>query len=238
MKLHGGAFGSRGGYRPSKEELEAEDVDAVIRGAQGNLDRHIKNMAGFGMPVLVSINRFASDTDDELEALKREAQKSGAVHVALTEVHSNGGQGGEDLAKAVVSAVQDHVANGRPFTPLFSKELPVLEKMEAIATRIYKAEGVEVSASAMKQLSKLQAWGYGNLPVCMAKTQYSFSHDPGKLGAPVGFTIPVREFRLNAGAGFIVAVLGNMMTMPGLPKRPAALDMDMDEEGRQTGVFG
>ena len=195
-------------------------------------------MAGFGMPVLVSINRFASDTDDELEALKREAQKSGAVHVALTEVHSNGGQGGEDLAKAVVSAVQDHVANGRPFTPLFSKELPVLEKMEAIATRIYKAEGVEVSASAMKQLSKLQAWGYGNLPVCMAKTQYSFSHDPGKLGAPVGFTIPVREFRLNAGAGFIVAVLGNMMTMPGLPKRPAALDMDMDEEGRQTGVFG
>ncbi len=238
MKLHGGAFGSRGGYRPSKEELEAEDVDAVIRGAQGNLDRHIKNMAGFGMPVLVSINRFASDTDDELEALKREAQKSGAAHVALTEVHSKGGQGGEELAKAVVSAVQDHVANGRPFTPLFTKEVPLLEKMEAIATRIYKAEGVEVSASAMKQLSKLQAWGYGNLPVCMAKTQYSFSHDPGKLGAPVGFTLPVREFRLNAGAGFIVAVLGNMMTMPGLPKRPAALDMDMDEEGRQTGVFG
>lgn len=238
MKLHGGAFGSRGGYRPSKEELETEDVDAVIRGAQGNLDRHIKNMAGFGMPVLVSINRFGSDTDAELEALKREAQKSGAVHVALTEVHSKGGQGGEDLAKAVVSAVQDHVANGRPFTPLFTKEVPLLEKMEAIATRIYKAEGVEVSASAMKQLSKLQAWGYGHLPVCMAKTQYSFSHDAGKLGAPVGFTIPVREFRLNAGAGFIVAVLGNMMTMPGLPKRPAALDMDMDEEGRLTGVFG
>ena len=143
MKLHGGAFGSRGGYRPSKEELEAEDVEAVIRGAQGNLDRHIKNMAGFGMPVLVSINRFHSDTDEELEALKREAQKSGAVHVALTEVHSNGGQGGEDLAKAVVSAVQDHVANGRPFTPLFTKDVPLLEKMEAIATRIYKAEGVE-----------------------------------------------------------------------------------------------
>ena len=238
MKLHGGAFGSRGGYRPSKEELEAEDVDAVIRGAQGNLDRHIKNMAGFGMPVLVSINRFQSDTDEELEALKREAQKSGAVHVALTEVHSNGSQGGVDLAKAVVSAVQDHVANGRPFTPLFTKDVPVLEKVEAIASRIYKAEGVEVSASAMKQLSKFQAWGYGHLPVCMAKTQYSFSHDPGKLGAPVGFTIPVREFRLNAGAGFIVAVLGNMMTMPGLPKRPAALDMDMDEEGRLTGVFG
>tara|TARA_Y100000766_G_scaffold285458_1_gene309099 strand:- start:29616 stop:31331 length:1716 start_codon:yes stop_codon:yes gene_type:complete len=238
MKLHGGAFGNRGGYRPSKEELESENVDAVVRGAKSNLDRHIRNMAGFGMPVLVSINRFHSDTDEEVEALKREAQKSGAVHVAITEVHANGGKGGEDLAKAVVSAVQDHVANGRPFTPLFTKDAPLIEKMEAIATRIYKADSIDVSASAMKQLSKLQAWGYGHLPVCMAKTQYSFSHDPGKLGAPVGFTIPVREFRLNAGAGFIVAVLGNMMTMPGLPKRPAALDMDMDEEGRLTGVFG
>ena len=238
MKLHGGAFGSRGGYRPSKEELEKEDVDAVLRGAQGNLDRHIKNMAGFGMPVVVSVNRFESDTDAELEALQMAAQKSGAVHVSLTEVHSSGGKGGEDLAKAVVAAVQDHVANGRPFTPLFTPETPLLEKMDAIAKRIYKAEDVEVSTAAMKQLSKLQAWGYGHLPVCMAKTQYSFSHDPGKLGAPVGFTIPVREFRLNAGAGFIVAVLGNMMTMPGLPKRPAALEMDMDAEGRLTGVFG
>ena len=238
MKLHGGAFGSRGGYRPTKEELEKEDVDAVIRGAQGNLDRHIKNMAGFGMPVVVSINRFSSDTDAELDAIKMAAQKSGATHVALTEVHEHGGQGGEDLAKAVVTAIHDHVANGRPFTPLFTPETPLLEKMTAIATRIYKAEGVEISASAMKQLAKFQTWGYDHLPVCMAKTQYSFSHDPGKLGAPVGFTIPVREFRLNAGAGFIVAILGNMMTMPGLPKRPAALDMDMDDEGRLTGVFG
>lgn len=238
MKLHGGAFGSRGGYRPTKEELEKEDVDAVIRGAQGNLDRHIKNMAGFGMPVIVSVNRFASDTDGELDALRSAAQKSGAADVTLTEVHSNGGKGGEQLAKAVVAAVHDHVANGRPFTPLFTSDTPVLEKMEAIAQRIYKADGVEVSSAAMKQLSKLQSWGYGHLPVCMAKTQYSFSHDPGQLGAPVGFTLPVREFRLNAGAGFIVAVLGNMMTMPGLPKRPAALDMDMDENGKLTGVFG
>jgi formate--tetrahydrofolate ligase len=238
MKLHGGSFGNRGGYRPTKEELEKEDVDAVIRGAQSNLDRHIKNMAGFGVPVIVSINRFYSDTDAELDALKMTAQKSGALDVALTEVHANGGQGGEYLAKAVVAAVQDHVANGRPFTPLFTPETPVLEKINAIATRIYKAEGVEISNSAMKQLSKFQAWGYDHLPVCMAKTQYSFSHDAGKLGAPAGFTIPIKEFRLNAGAGFIVAILGNMMTMPGLPKRPAALDMDMDEEGLLTGVFG
>ena len=238
MKLHGGAFGSRGGYRPSKEELEKEDVDAVLRGAQGNLDRHIRNMVGFGMPVVVSINRFTSDTDNELEALKNAAQNSGAVAVTLTEVHAKGGEGGEQLAKAVVAAVHDHVANGRPFTPLFTQETPVLEKMESIAKRMYKADGVDISPSAMKQIDKLQAWGYGHLPVCMAKTQYSFSHDPGKLGAPVGFRIPVREFRLNAGAGFIVAVLGNMMTMPGLPKRPAALDMDMDENGQLTGVFG
>ena len=238
MKLHGGAFGSRGGYRPTKEELETEDVDAVMRGAQGNLDRHIKNMAGFGMPVIVSINRFASDTDAELDALRTAARKSGAADVTLTEVHANGGKGGEQLAKAVVAAVHDHVANGRPFTPLFTADTQVLEKMESIAKRIYKADGIDVSSAAMKQLSKLQSWGYGTLPVCMAKTQYSFSHDPGQLGAPVGFTLPVREFRLNAGAGFIVAVLGNMMTMPGLPKRPAALDMDMDENGKLTGVFG
>ena len=238
MKLHGGAFGSRGGYRPTKEELETEDVDAVMRGAQGNLDRHVKNMAGFGMPVIVSINRFASDTDAELDALRTAARKSGAADVTLTEVHANGGKGGEQLAKAVVAAVHDHVANGRPFTPLFTADTPVLEKMESIAKRIYKADGIDVSSAAMKQLSKLQSWGYGTLPVCMAKTQYSFSHDPGQLGAPVGFTLPVREFRLNAGAGFIVAVLGNMMTMPGLPKRPAALDMDMDENGKLTGVFG
>ena len=238
MKLHGGAFGNRGGYRPSKEELEKEDVDAVIRGAQGNLDRHIRNMLGFGMPVVVSINRFNSDTDNELEALRNAAQNSGAVAVTLTEVHGNGGSGGEQLAKAVVAAVHDHVANGRPFTPLFTQDTPVLEKIESIAKRMYKADGVDISPAAMKQIEKLQSWGYGHLPVCMAKTQYSFSHDPGKLGAPVGFRIPVREFRLNAGAGFIVAVLGNMMTMPGLPKRPAALDMDMDENGQLTGVFG
>ncbi|MAI40338.1 MAG: formate--tetrahydrofolate ligase [Euryarchaeota archaeon] len=238
MKLHGGAFGNRGGYRPSKEELEKEDVDAVIRGAQGNLDRHIRNMVGFGMPVVVSINRFNSDTDNELEALRNAAQNSGAVAVTLTEVHGNGGAGGEQLAKAVVAAVHDHVANGRPFTPLFTQDTPVLEKIDSIAKRMYKADGVDVSPAAMKQIEKLQSWGYGQLPVCMAKTQYSFSHDPGKLGAPVGFRIPVREFRLNAGAGFIVAVLGNMMTMPGLPKRPAALDMDMDENGQLTGVFG
>ena len=238
MKLHGGAFGSRGGYRPSKEELETENIDAVAIGAATNLDRHIRNMAGFGVPVIVSINKFASDTDGEIKALSDAAHASGAKAVTITEVHAKGGEGGEDLAKAVVKAVQDHVAAGRPFTPLFVDDAPVMEKVEAIATRMYKAKEVHVETSAKKQLDKIISWGYGNLPVCMAKTQYSFSHDAGKLGAPSDFTLPIREFRLNSGAGFIVAILGNMMTMPGLPKRPAAIDMDMDDDGNQTGIFG
>ena len=238
MKLHGGAFGSRGGYRPSKEELETENVEAVATGAATNLDRHIRNMAGFGVPVIVSINKFASDTDAEIKALSDAAHASGAKAVTITEVHSKGGEGGEDLAKAVVKAVQDHVAAGRPFTPLFVNDAPVMEKVEAIATRMYKAKEVVVETAAKKQLDKIISWGYGNLPVCMAKTQYSFSHDAGKLGAPSDFTLPIREFRLNSGAGFIVAILGNMMTMPGLPKRPAAIDMDMDDDGNQIGIFG
>ncbi len=238
MKLHGGAFGNRGGYRPTKEELETENVEAVTNGAATNLDRHIRNMAGFGVPVIVSINRFTSDTDAEIAAISNAAHASGAVDVTVTEVHAKGGAGGKDLANAVVKAVQNHVAAGRPFTPLFLNDAPIIEKMEAIATRMYKAKDILINPKAKKQLDKITSWGYGNLPVCMAKTQYSFSHDAGKLGAPSGFTLPVREFRLNAGAGFVVAILGNMMTMPGLPKRPAALNMDMDDDGNQVGIFG
>ena len=238
MKLHGGAFGSRGGYRPTKDELETENIDAVTTGAATNLDRHIRNMAGFGVPVIVSINRFTSDTDAEIAALSDAAHASGAKDVTVTEVHAKGGAGGKELANAVVKAVQDHVAAGRPFTPLFLDDAPIVDKVEAIATRMYKAKEVLIEPKAKKQLDKITSWGYGNLPVCMAKTQYSFSHDAGKLGAPSGFTLPVREFRLNAGAGFVVAILGNMMTMPGLPKRPAALNMDMDDDGNQVGIFG
>ncbi len=238
MKLHGGAFGNRGGVRPDKTTLEAEHVEAVTVGATTNLDRHIRNMASFGMPVVVSINRFASDTKAELDAIADAAHASGASAVCLTEVHGKGGAGGEDLAKAVVKAVQGHVADGRPFVPLFEADADVLDKARHIATRLYKADDIDVSPKATRQLDQIRSWGYGHLPVCMAKTQYSFSHDAGQLGAPVGFTIPIREFRLNAGAGFVVAILGDMMTMPGLPKRPAALDMDMDENGNLIGMFG
>ena len=238
MKLHGGAFGDRGGIRPDRATLEAENVQATSRGAATNLDRHIRNMAGFGVPVVVSINRFASDTDAELQAITDAAHASGAVAVCITEVHANGGAGGRQLADAVVKAVHNHVAAGRPFVPLFTPDTDVLAKAESIAHRLYKAEGLELTAKAQRELDRIRAWGYGHLPVCMAKTQYSFSHDAALLGAPSGFTVPVREFRLNAGAGFVVAVLGDMMTMPGLPKRPAALDMDMDENGNLLGVFG
>lgn len=238
MKLHGKAFGERGGYRPSKDELETENVTAVVAGATSNLDRHIKNMLRFGVPVVVSINRFASDTDAELEAIEEAARASGASSVCRTEVHSKGGEGGEALANAVVDSIHDHVAAGRPFLPLVGPEDSIEKKVEAIATRMYGASNVSIEAPALRQLKKIQEWGYGNLPVCMAKTQYSFSHDAGMLGAPSGFELPVREFRLNAGAGFVVAILGSMMTMPGLPKRPAANDMDMDEDGNLVGVFG
>ena len=238
MKLHGGAFGDRGGIRPDKATLEAENVEATTLGAQTNLDRHVRNMASFGVPVVVSINKFTSDTEAEIAAITNAAHESGAHAVCVTEVHANGGEGGKALAEAVVKAVQNHVAAGRPFVPLFTPETDVLDKATAIATRLYKAKGVELTAKATRELNRIRSWGYGHLPVCMAKTQYSFSHDPAMLGAPSGFTVPIREFRLNAGAGFVVAVLGDMMTMPGLPKRPAALDMDMDEDGNLLGVFG
>ena len=238
MKLHGKAFGERGGYRPSKEELETENVTAVVAGATSNLDRHIKNMLRFGVPVVVSINRFASDTDSELEAIEEASRASGASRVCRTEVHSKGGEGGEALANAVVDSIHDHVAAGRPFLPLVSPDDSIENKVEAIATRMYGASNVTFEAPALRQLKKIKEWGYGNLPVCMAKTQYSFSHDAGMLGAPSGFELPVREFRLNAGAGFVVAILGSIMTMPGLPKHPAANDMDMDEDGNLVGVFG
>lgn len=238
MKLHGGAFGPRAARRPSKEEIETEDVDAVSKGASSNLNRHIRNMKMFGMPVIVSINKFASDTDEEIKTIADLANNSGATQVCITDVHANGGEGGANLAKAVVAACQDHLAAGRPFTPLFNNDTPLEEKALRVATRIYGADGINIRPKADRQLKQLREWGYGNLPVCMAKTQYSFSHDADLLGAPTGFEVPIREFRLNAGAGFVVAVLGEIMTMPGLPKHAAAADMDIDEDGNLIGIFG
>ena len=148
-----------------------------------------------------------------------------------------GGEGAAELADAVVQACADYDAAGRPYTPIVEEGMAIDETILRVATNIYGAETVDFSDVAQKSLDSLKQWGLGNLPVCMAKTQYSFSHEPKVLGAPTGFTLPIREIRVNAGAGFVVAVCGSMMTMPGLPTRPAALDMDMDDEGRLTGAF-
>jgi len=238
MKLHGGGLTSRGGQRPSKEEMATENVDAVRVGAATNLARHIRNMKRFGCPVIVSVNRFSTDTEAEINEVLQLARDAEADHAVVFEGHQRGGAGSEDLAKAVVAACQDHLAEGRNFEPLFKPELPLLEKILKIATMVYGADSIDLRKEAQRDLQRIQRWKYDKLAVCMAKTQYSFSHVPNELGAPSGYTLPIRELRLNAGAGFVVVICGAMMTMPGLPKHPAALNMDMDDDGNVTGAFG
>ena len=237
MKLHGGGFSTGGGKRPPKEELEGENVEATRSGAATNLRRHVLNLSSTNVPVIVSINRFSSDTDDEIEAIREEAIAAGARDVVIFEGHAKGGEGAVNLADAVVEACAAHDAIGRPYDPIVEPGMPADRTILRIATKVYGAHTVDFSPEANKTLESLREWGLENLPVCMAKTQYSFSHKPTELGAPIGFTLPIRELRLNSGAGFIVAVCGSMMTMPGLPVRPAAIDMDMDDDGRLTGVF-
>jgi len=237
MKLHGGGFSTGGGKRPPKEELEGENVEATRSGAAANLRRHVLNLSSTNVPVIVSINRFSSDTDDEIEAIREEAIAAGARDVVIFEGHAKGGEGAVNLADAVVEACAAHDVAGRPYDPIVEPGMPADQTILRIATKVYGAQTVDFSPEANKTLESLREWGLENLPVCMAKTQYSFSHEPTELGAPIGFTLPIRELRLNSGAGFIVAVCGSMMTMPGLPVRPAAIDMDMDDDGRLTGVF-
>ena len=237
MKMHGGGFSTGGGKRPRPEEIAKENLEAVRAGASTNMARHIRNMSRFGVPVIASINVFPTDTDAEIEILLEEALEAGAVSAVVSRVHSGGGEGGAELARAVVTACQSHIAEGRPFEPLFAPNAPLEEKILRIATNVYGAASIDLAPKAMKELKTLQNWGYGNLAVCMAKTQYSFSHEMNELGAPSGFTLPIRELRLNAGAGFIVAICGTMMTMPGLPRIPAGENMDMDEDGNLLGMF-
>ncbi len=238
MKLHGGGFSTGGGARPSKEEIELENIEAVQNGASTNLRRHIRNLSSTQIPVIVSINKFSTDTLDEINILKEEAIKAGASNIVIFEGHKEGGKGSIELADAVVNACTNHDENNNPFSPVIDPGTDIEQTILKIATNIYGAQSVDFSAEALHTLETIKKWGKNNLPVCMAKNQYSFSHDKKILGAPSGFNMPIRELRINAGAGFIVAVCGSMMTMPGLPKRPAAADMDMDEDGNLTGVFG
>lgn len=214
-----------------KAETGVPNPDALKRGLV-NLAAHVENMQKFGVPVVVAINRFAADSDEELAILADYCKQAGC-RFALSEVFAKGGEGGMELARAVVEACEDP----SDFHPLYDTALPIKEKIEAIATRIYGAAAVSYSAAAEKMIREIEALGKADLPICVAKTQYSLSDDPAKLGRPQGFTVNVKEIRLSAGAGFIVALTGDIMTMPGLPKAPAAYQIDVDADGHISGLF-
>ncbi len=215
-----------------KTELTAENVEALERGVV-NLKTHIENMQKFGVPVVVAINRFASDTDSEIAVIKRVCGEMG-VEVSLAEIFAKGGEGGTDLARKVVSTIEQKPSN---YKPLYDEKLPVKEKIETLAREIYRADGVIYTAQAEKALKEIEALGRADVPICVAKTQYSLSDDPAKLGKPEGFKITVRDMKLSSGAGFIVVYTGDIMTMPGLPKVPAAFSIDCDNEGNISGLF-
>ncbi|MBC3939901.1 formate--tetrahydrofolate ligase [Anaerotruncus massiliensis (ex Liu et al. 2021)] len=214
-----------------KAETGVPNPDALKRGLV-NLAAHVENMQKFGVPVVVAINRFAADSDEELAILADYCKQAGC-RFALSEVFAKGGEGGMELARAVVEACEDP----SDFHPLYDTALPIKEKIEAIASRIYGAAAVSYSAAAEKMIREIEALGKADLPICVAKTQYSLSDDPAKLGRPQGFTVNVKEIRLSAGAGFIVALTGDIMTMPGLPKAPAAYQIDVDADGHISGLF-
>ncbi|WP_273523090.1 formate--tetrahydrofolate ligase [Rhodosalinus sediminis] len=223
MKMNGGV---------AKGDLGAENVAAVQAGC-ANLGRHIENVKSFGVPVVVAINHFAGDTEAEIAAVTDYVAGQGSEAV-LCKHWAEGSAGTEALAERVVALAE---GEGSAFSPLYPDEMGLLEKIETIATRIYRADGIVADAKVIKQLEEWEAAGFGHLPVCMAKTQYSFTTDPTARGAPTGFTIPVREVRLSAGAGFVVAICGEIMTMPGLPSAPAAETIRLNEAGDVEGLF-
>ncbi|MBD3678225.1 MAG: formate--tetrahydrofolate ligase, partial [Rhodobacteraceae bacterium] len=222
MKMNGGV---------AKADLGAENVEAVEKGCP-NLGRHIANVKGFGVPVVVAINHFVTDTDAEVQAVKDYVAQQGAEAI-LCKHWAQGSAGIEDLANKVVELAE----GGANFAPLYPDEMPLFEKIETIAKRIYHADEVLADKSIRDQLRQWEEAGYGNLPVCMAKTQYSFSTDPNLRGAPTGHSVPVREVRLSAGAGFIVVICGEIMTMPGLPRMPAAENIRINDAGEIEGLF-
>ena len=216
-----------------KTELGKPDMEALKKGIV-NLDKHIENMHKFGVPVVVTLNSFITDTDEENEFIRKHCEELGC-EFALSQVWAKGGEGGIELAKKVIATVENKKSN---FAPIYKDEASLEEKIETIAKEIYGADGVTFDAAAKKALDQIEAMGFGNVPVCMAKTQYSLSDNPALLGRPEHFTINVREVQINAGAGFVVALTGKVMTMPGLPKVPAAEAIDYDEEKQKiVGLF-
>jgi formate--tetrahydrofolate ligase len=223
LKLHGGA---------AKSALGTEDVAAVRRGI-ANLDRHVHNMRKFGLPVVVALNKFTSDTAAEIEAVQAAMRAIGTEAILCTH-WADGAAGATDLARAV----QAMIAGGQAkFEPLYSDHVSLAGKIETVAREIYHASAVTIPPPVAAKLRKFEEAGFGNVPVCIAKTQYSFAADPTLMGAPEGHVLPLREVRLSAGAGFVVAICGEVMTMPGLPRRPAAEGIGLDAEGRIEGLF-
>ena len=215
-----------------KTELGTENLEALKKGIV-NLEKHIENIQQYGVPVVVTLNSFLSDTPEEIEFV-RNFCKERNCEFALSEVWAKGGEGGEELAREVISTLENKESH---YAPIYPDEMSLEDKIHTVATKIYGADDVTYTATAKKQLAKITEMGFGNLPVCMAKTQYSLSDDPKKLGRPQNFDITVREAYVSAGAGFVVALTGSIVTMPGLPKRPAAFDIDVDESGKIVGLF-
>ena len=215
-----------------KAELSAENVEALEKGIV-NLEKHIENLQKYKVPVVVTLNSFVTDSEAEIAFVKQFCEERGC-EFAISEVWEKGGEGGIALAEKVLKTLEEKESH---FEPLYPSELPLTEKIETVAKEIYGAKGVNYTAAAKKQLAKLTELGFGDLPVCMAKTQYSLSDDPALLGRPKDFDITVREAYVSAGAGFVVVLTGAVMTMPGLPKQPAAFGIDVDESGRITGLF-
>ena len=223
LKMHGGV---------AKADLAKPDTATLEKGF-ANLKTHIENVAKFGLPAVVAVNKFITDTDEEIALLEKLCRENGSTAV-LSEGWGKGGEGAAELAKVVAEIADSGKAN---YHPLYELDLPLADKIRTIAKEIYRAADVEFDSAALKKLKAFEDAGYGKLPVCIAKTQNSISHDPKLIGAPSGYTFPVRDVQLYAGAGFVVALAGDIMTMPGLPKAPAALDIDVDDNGVISGLF-
>ncbi len=227
LKYHGQDM-----WPPDMDELEAEDVEAVERGL-ANLDRHVRNLEKFGVPVVVALNRFPGDTDAEVEAVVSHCEDELGVRVAESNVFSDGGEGGLDLAEKLVEAAEED----SEFRHLYDTDQPITEKIETIATEIYGADGVEYTSGAKEDIEQLEEIGMADTPVCMSKTFHSLSDDPSRKGVPEDWTLTVREVYPSAGAGFVVALTGDVLTLPGLAKTPAAAGMDVDADGNVSGLF-
>ncbi|MGI6038254.1 MAG: formate--tetrahydrofolate ligase [Limnochordia bacterium] len=223
LNMHGGV---------PRERVGETNLEALEAGL-ANLDRHIANLQKFGLPIVVAINRFPTDSEEELALVQKHCAAAGA-HCAISEVVARGGAGGRELAETILHVLEHEPAQ---FRPLYQWELPIKDKIHKLATEIYGADGVQYTPRAERDIANFTQLGFANLPLCMAKTQHSLSDDPALKGAPRGWTLTVREVRASLGAGFLVPITGDIMTMPGLPARPAAMDIDIDKDGNITGLF-